>query len=221
MGWLRQAARGLPYLWRDGFQILPEGGLLILLSLSYKQVVTLSGMPVPILSNGNMETQKMKSQKQFITLSTKTGICQQRHTIIGERSLSASSSVALGNLLRPRVVKKSLVAETQCLCMCGDRCGGKHGGCGLSSVPSLHYSPLAHAPGSQCESVWGSCPGPQFSSSVSPGSPPQTWPHSSPPVPLYSWLSHSAPAGPWDPILLCTLQRPVWPVPPSGPHRQR
>lgn len=151
VGWLLHAARGLPHLRRDGFQILPGGGLLILLSLSYKQVVTLSGMPIPIPRNGNMEIQKMKSQNQFITLSTKTGICQQRHTIIVERSLSASSPVALGDLLRPRVVEKSLVAETQCLCVCGDRCRGKHGGCDLSSMLSLYYSPLTHVPGSQCE----------------------------------------------------------------------
>ena len=94
MGWLKQAARGLPHLWKDRFQILPEGGLLILLSVSYKQVVTLSGMPIPILSNSNIEIQKMESQKQFITLRTKIGICQQRHMIIGKHS-----QVALPQLL--------------------------------------------------------------------------------------------------------------------------
>lgn len=107
----------LPHLRRDGFQILPEGGLLILLSLIYKRVVTLSGMPIPYPEEGNREIEKMKSQKRFITLSTKTDICRQRHRIIGECSLTASSSVALGNLLRPQVVKKPLGAETQCLCV--------------------------------------------------------------------------------------------------------
>lgn len=53
----------LTNLGRDGFQAPPEGGLLILLSLSYKQVVTLYGMPNPIPRNSNVEIQKMKSQK--------------------------------------------------------------------------------------------------------------------------------------------------------------
>lgn len=101
VGWLRHAARGSPHLGRNGFHTPPEGELLILLSLSYKQVVTLSGIPIPIPRNSNMEIQNMKSQKQFITLSTKTGICQQRHTIIGEHSLNGSSPAALRSLLRP------------------------------------------------------------------------------------------------------------------------
>lgn len=44
--------------------------------------------------------------------------------------------------------------------LCGDRCRGKYGGCDLSSMLSLPYSPLAHAPGSQCKRVWALVPAP-------------------------------------------------------------
>lgn len=158
VGWLRPVARGSPHLPRDGFQILPEGGLLILLSLGYKRVVTLSGMPIPILRNGSRKIQKMKSQKRFITLSTKTGICRQRHRIIGECSLTASSSVALGNLWRPQVVKKPLGAETQCLCVETNAEASME----VVISPLCCVLPTAHSPTHQVANarVWALVPAP-------------------------------------------------------------
>lgn len=97
VGQLRHAARSLPTLGGMDFQT-PEGGLLILLSLSYKQVVTFSRTPIPNPRKSNVEIQKMKSHKQFITLGTKAGICQQRHTLIGGCSLSGPSSIAFRSL---------------------------------------------------------------------------------------------------------------------------
>lgn len=196
-GW--NAARGSPHLRRDGFHIPPQGGLLILLSLSYKQVVTLSGMPIPIPRNSDMEIQKTKSKKQFITLSTKTGICQQRHTIIGEHSLSGSSPAALRSLLRPCIVKKSLAAETQCLCVCAETDAEASIETVISPPCCLFttaYS-LTHQVANASES-WALVPAPN-SPVVSPDSPPP--PHvterHSLTLLLWSCCTHGFPIQPW------------------------
>lgn len=150
----RHTAKGLPHPGRDGFQTLPEAGLLLLLRLSHKQVVTLSGPPIPIPRNSHMEIQKMKSQKQFITISTKTGTCQQGHTIIGEHSFVEwlflrcsqkpfeTSSCQEVSSCRD-LVSVCVLRQTQ----------RKLWSCDLCSVPASSASvySLMHQPGSQSE----------------------------------------------------------------------
>ena len=96
---------GLPY-W-GGMGSRPTWGRASQLSLSYKQVVTLSGTPLLQYGDSNMESEKQHKDRHL----------SRNHAITGEQSLSGSSSVVLWSLLRPQVGKKSLAAETRSLCV--------------------------------------------------------------------------------------------------------
>lgn len=105
----------------------------------------------------------------------------------------APSSSALRSLLRLQVVKKSLVAETQCLCVETDSEANR--GAVISTLCLLLQSSLlTHTAGGQ-SGPGAPVPGPSpRSPAVSPGSPPQTQHHSLPRILLHSGFSHSAPS---------------------------
>lgn len=141
--------KGLPY-W-GGMDSRPTWGRASQLSLSYKQVVTLSGTPLLQHGDSNMESQKQHKDRHL----------SRKHAITGEQSLSGSSSVVPWSLLRPRVGKKSLAAQTRYLCVQTNVKANTEAvvsvlGHSLLACSSHSRRPIRTSLGS-CPSPWGSC----------------------------------------------------------------
>lgn len=137
----------------------------------------------------------MRSEKPFITKSTETGICQQRHMVTGEHSLNGSFFHCSLKPSQPSRGQEAASFRDSVLCVWRHmqtwRPRSLLRTCCFRLGSSLtHRRPIPVSLGLLCH---------PRSAVVAPGSPPQTRPRSHPPILLHSGLSHSTPSLSWGP----------------------